>query len=86
MEGMFTMAYAAVKKLPLEEQFPPDTVERCHETRDIPCFNDLSHKDNNAPQVTIDLVIERVGLPNHILQHTEPSEVQYKLPIWDERD
>ena len=49
MEGMFTMAYAAVKKLPLEEQFPPDTVEHCHETRDIPCFNDLSHKDNNAP-------------------------------------
>ena len=84
MEGMFTMVFATVKNLPFEEQFPPDAIGRCHEARNIPCFNVLIQKENNAPQASIDLVIESVGLLNHLLHHTEPSEVQSKLPIRDE--
>ena len=75
MKGMFTMASDAVKNLPMEEQFPPDAIGCCHEARNIPCFNVLIQKEDNAPQATIDLVIESVGLPNHLLNHTEPSEV-----------
>ena len=84
MEGMFTKASATVKNLPLEEQFLPDAIGRCHKAWNIPCFNVLIQKEDNAPQATIDLVIESIGFPNHLLHHTEPSEVQGKLPIRDE--
>ena len=84
MEGMLTMASAAVRNLPLEKQFPPDAIERCHEARNIPCFNKLIQKEDNASQATIDLVIESVELPNHFLHHIKRSEIQSKLPISDE--
>ena len=77
VEGMSTMASVAVKNLPLDEQFPPDAIGRCHEARNIPCFNVLIQKEDNAP-------LESVKLPNHFFHLTEPSEVQSKLPIRDE--
>ena len=78
------MSSANVKNFPLEEQFPPDAIRLCHESRNIPCFNALIQKEDNAPHATIHLVTESVGLPNYLLHHTEPSEVQSKLPIRDE--
>ena len=57
------MASAAVKKLLLEEQFPPDAVGRCQEAGNIPCFNVLIQKEDNAPQATVGLVTEGVRLP-----------------------
>ena len=81
---MFTMASAAVKYLPLEEQFPHDAIGCCHEAKNISCFNAPIQKEDNAPQATIDLVIESVGLSNHFLHHTEPSEVRSNLSIRDE--
>ena len=84
VEGVFTMTSAGVKNPPLEEQFPPNVVRRCHKARDIPRFNVFIRKDDNALQATIDLVIESVGLPNYFLHHTEPSEVKSKLPIRNE--
>ena len=48
---------------------------------EYPLFQLLIQKEDNAPQATIDLVIESIGLPNHFLYHTEPSEVESKLPI-----
>ena len=82
---MFTMASETIKNLPLEEQFPPHATGRYHKARNIlPCFNVLIESEDNVPQVTIDLVIESVGLPNHLLHHTEPSEVQIQIPIRDE--
>ena len=50
---MFTTASAAIKNLPLEEQFPPDAIGRCHEARNIPCFNVLIQKEENSPQAII---------------------------------
>ena len=70
MEGMFTMASATVKNFPLEEKFPPDAMGPCHEARNIWCFNVHIQKEDNAPQATIDLVTESIGLPNHLLQRT----------------
>ena len=84
MEGMFIMATAAAKSLPLE-QFPPDAISCCHETRNIPCFNVLTQKEDNVAQA-IDLVIESVALPNHVLHNTELSEVQSKHPIREMSD
>ena len=81
---MLTMVSSAVKQFSLEEQVFPDAVGRSHEARNIPCFNFLSQKEDNAPEVTISLLIESVGLPNHFLHHIEPSEVQSRLPIRDE--
>ena len=78
------MASSAVKKFSLEEQFFPEAVGRSQEARNIPCFNFLIQKEDNAPEVTISLVIESVGLPNHFLHRTELSEVQSRLPIRDE--
>ena len=72
---MLTMASSAVEKVSLGKQVFPDAVGRSHEARNIPCFNFLSQKEDNAPEVTISLVIESVGLPNHFLHHSEPSEV-----------
>ena len=72
---MLTMASSAVKKVSLGKQVFPDAVGRSYEARNIPCFNFLSQKEDNAPEVTISLVIESVGLPNHFLHHSEPSEV-----------
>ena len=84
MEGIFTVASATVKDLPLELHFPPGVVGRCHGVRNISCFNVLIQKEDNVPQATIDLVLQSVGLPNDLLHQTEPSEVQRKLPIRDE--
>ena len=72
---MFTMASAAVKNLPLEEQFPPDVVGQCHEARNIRCFNVFIQKKDNESQATINLLIEGMGLSNHFPHHTELSEV-----------
>ena len=41
-------APAAVKNLPLEEQFHPDTIGRCYKARNIPCFNVLIQKEDCA--------------------------------------
>ena len=78
------MASAAVKNLPLEEQFPPDVVGQCHEARNICCFNVLIQKKDDESQATIDVLIEGMGLPNRFPHHTESSEVQSKLFIRDE--
>ena len=68
----------------MEEQFSLDPVGRFHEARNIPCFNVLIRKKDNAPQATIDLVTKSARLPNHFLHHTETSEIQSKLPIKDQ--
>ena len=67
VESMFTMGSTPVKNLPLEEKFPPDAVRRCHEARNIPCFNFFIQKEDNVHLATIDLLIESEGLPNHFL-------------------
>ena len=84
IECMFTMVSATVKNLPLKEQLSPDVVGCCHEARNILFFNVLIQKEDIAPQATTDLVIESVGLSNHFLHDTKPSEVQSKLSIRDE--
>ena len=66
---MFTVTSAAVKSLPLDEQFPANTVGLCHEARNIHCFDVLIQKEDNSSQATIDLVIESVGFPDHFLHH-----------------
>ena len=81
MESIFTMSSVAVKNLPSEKQLPPDAIEHFHEARNIPCLKVLIQKKDNVPQPTIRLVIETVGLANHFLYQTGPSEVQSKLPI-----
>ena len=49
MEGMFTMAYVAIKNLPMEEQLPRDAIRRCHEARNILFFNVLIQKEDMLP-------------------------------------
>ena len=82
MKGIFPMASARVKNLPLEEQFPPDATGHCHESRNMPCFHVLIQKQDNAPQATINLVIESLGLCNHHTEHrtfsTTPNRLKYK--------
>ena len=41
-------APAAVKSIPLEEQFHHDTIWRCYKARNIPCFNVLVQKEDCA--------------------------------------
>ena len=83
LHGRYVYYGIYYKNVVLEQLFPPDAIGRCHEDRNIPCFNVLIQKEDNAPQATIDLVIETIGLSNHLLNHTEPSEVQSKLFIRD---
>ena len=49
MEGMFTMAYVAIKNLPMEEQLPRDAIRRYHEARNILFFNVLIQKEDMLP-------------------------------------
>ena len=84
VEGMFTMASTVVENLPWEKQFPDDAIGYYNEGTNIPCLKILIWKENTAAQPTINLVIERVILPNHFPHHTKPSEVQSKLPIKDD--
>ena len=67
MKGMFTMASVAVKNLPLEEQFSPDAIGRCHKARNIPCFNLLIQKEDNTSQVTIIIIIIIIVIITFIL-------------------